>query len=330
MTSHYKQLFKFFLLAFDIRRQNHFDDDVTDELEDATISVFLDLVMKLNETLFKPLFLKVVDWALMELAEAKAEEGYEQRVIFFYKLVDSLLGRLKSIFAPYYNYVIDDVITRLQATEEPCVLWNHIMSSLSKSFLYDNDNLWNASKFDKILDPVINQMSVMGSNETPDQFMTRMTTYLVPCLGQMAVTVSNDTLWKPMNHKVLMKTREDSPEIRLAALKCLEEFYVRLGEEWLLFLAESISFLAELMEGKWQNRVFFYTNGILMQFYSRRRSSCGEIGATSQCPNRGPSWRVVGQVLYLSSGLITIPFPLFPSKAEILFLHIRFIFFLIT
>ncbi|CDS10813.1 hypothetical protein LRAMOSA11299 [Lichtheimia ramosa] len=248
MTSHYKQLFKFFLLAFDIRRQNHFDDSVTDELEDSTISVFLDLVMKLNETLFKPLFLKVVDWALMELAEAKAEEGYEKRVIFFYKLVDSLLGRLKSIFTPYYNYVIDDVITRLQATEEPSVLWNHIMSSLSKSFLYDNDNLWNASKFDKILDPVINQMSVMGSDETPDQYMTRMTTYLVPCLGQMAVTVSNDTLWKPMNHKVLMKTREDSPEIRLAALKCLEEFYVRLGEEWLLFLAESISFLAELME----------------------------------------------------------------------------------
>ena len=318
MTSHYKQLFKFFLLAFDIRRQNHFDDAVTDELENATISVFLDLVMKLNETLFKPLFLKVVDWALIELAEAKADEGYEKRVIFFYKLVDSLLGRLKSIFAPYYNYVIDDVITRLQATEEPSVLWNHIMSSLSKSFLYDNDNLWNASKFDKILDPVINQMSVMGSNETADQYMTRMTTYLVPCLGQMAVTVSNDTLWKPMNHKVLMKTREDSPEIRLAALKCLEEFYVRLGEEWLLFLAESISFLAELMEGMAKSNymvLYKWNIDVLMQFYSRRRSSCGEIGSTSQCPNRGPSWRVVGQVLYLSSGIITF----FSSKAEILY-----------
>lgn len=318
MTSHYKQLFKFFLLAFDIRRQNHFDDSVTDELEDATISVFLDLVMKLNETLFKPLFLKVVDWALMELAEAKAEEGYEKRVIFFYKLVDSLLGRLKSIFTPYYNYVIDDVITRLQATEEPSVLWNHIMSSLSKSFLYDNDNLWNASKFDKILDPVINQMSVMGSNETPDQYMTRMTTYLVPCLGQMAVTVSNDTLWKPMNHKVLMKTREDSPEIRLAALKCLEEFYVRLGEEWLLFLAESISFLAELMEGmaKRKNTVLYKWNiDVLMQFYSRRRSSCGETGTASQCSNRGPSWRILGQVLYLSSRFILF----FTSKAEILY-----------
>ncbi|CAO3587275.1 unnamed protein product [Absidia cylindrospora] len=81
-----------------------------------------------------------------------------------------------------------------------------------------------------------------------DNYLTRMTTYLVPCVGQMAVTVSNDTLWKPLNHKVLMKTREDDPEIRLAALRVIEEFYSRLGDEWLLFLAESISFLAELME----------------------------------------------------------------------------------
>jgi hypothetical protein len=75
-----------------------------------------------------------------------------------------------------------------------------------------------------------------------------MKTHVVTCVGQMAVTVSNDTLWKPLNQKVLLKTREDDPEIRLAALSCIEEFYIRLGEEWLLFLAESISFLAELME----------------------------------------------------------------------------------
>lgn len=62
-----------------------------------------------------------------------------------------------------------------------------------------------------------------------------------------------------------------------------------------------------------------------MQFYSRRRSSCGKTGTTSQCPNRGPSWRVLGQVLYLSSGF-TVPSFLFLSKAEILYLHIRLIF----
>ncbi|KAI9005428.1 hypothetical protein CLU79DRAFT_841105 [Phycomyces nitens] len=257
MTAHYKQLFKFFLIAFDVRRIHNdiFDDEAINEIESAVISAFLDLVMKLNETLFKPLFLKVVDWATVELVDDASTPSSEakKRVLFFYRLVDSLLDKLKSIFTPYFGYVIDDVISRLDAYrteengEEPDTLWNYIMSALHKSFLYDNDNLWNAEKFEKILDPVVDQMLVTAKGDAPD-YLTRMTTYLVPLVGQMAVTVSNDTLWKPLNHKILMKTREDIPEIRLAALRCIEEFYSRLGEEWLLFLAESISFLAELME----------------------------------------------------------------------------------
>ncbi|KAG2204341.1 hypothetical protein INT47_009383 [Mucor saturninus] len=255
MTSHYKQLFKFFLTAFDIRRSHNDDFEESDinEIEDSIISAFLDLVMKLNETLFKPLFLKVVDWATIELAVdgfAVSEDSLK-RVLFFYKLVDSLLEKLKSIFTPYFGYLIDDVIARLERYKEEQQpidpLWNYIMSSLRKSFLYDNDNLWSAAKFEKIVDPVVDQMMVTSKGTSSD-YLTRMTTYVVPCVGQMAVTVSNDTLWKPLNQKVLLKTREDDPEIRLAALKCIEEFYIRLGEEWLLFLAESISFLAELME----------------------------------------------------------------------------------
>jgi hypothetical protein len=255
MTSHYKQLFKFFLLSFDVRRAQSavFSESDINEIEDTIISAFLDLVMKLNETLFKPLFLKVVDWATVELAEdgiCVSEDGLK-RVLFFYKFTDALLEKLKTIFTPYYAYLIDDVIMRLERykneEQEIDSLWDYIMSSLRKSFLYDSDNLWNATKFEKILDPVVDQMLITTKGTSVD-YLARMNTYVVSCVGQMATTVSNDALWKPLNYKVLMKTREDDPEIRLAALKCIEEFYVRLGEEWLLFLAESISFLAELME----------------------------------------------------------------------------------
>lgn len=252
----YKELFKFFLPVFDVRRLFGADFDAVDldALEDAAIETFLDMVIKLNETLFKPLFLKIVDWGTVELSDGKAVSTKDAagRVYFFYKLMNKLVDKLKSIITPYFAYVIDDMITRLEryvsGEEEPGHEWNYIMLSLQKSFLYDNDNLWNATLFEKILDPVVNQMMVTTSGDAPD-YLTRMTEYVVPCLGQMAVTVSNDTLWKPMNQKVFMKTREDMPEIRMAALKCIETFYERLGEEWLLFLAESISFLAELLEG---------------------------------------------------------------------------------
>lgn len=248
ITTHYKQIFKFFLLAFDMRRTNQaIDGDDLNELEGSIINSFLDLVMKLNETLFKPLFLKVVDWATVERSD---DAG---RSLFLYKLLDSLLEKLKSIFTPYIGYVVDDMIAKLNAYHDgtispPDTLWNYLFTTLRKSFLYDNDNLWNADRFDRIVNPVLEQLLVTETGDA-DSYLSRMTTYLVPCVGQMAVTVSNDTLWKPLNHKVLMKTREDDPEIRLAALRVIEEFYSRLGDEWLLFLAESISFLAELMEG---------------------------------------------------------------------------------
>ncbi|KAI8334013.1 hypothetical protein BC941DRAFT_473243 [Chlamydoabsidia padenii] len=245
ITTHYKQIFKFFLLAFDMRRSNkNIKANDLDELENSIINSFLDLVMKLNETLFKPLFLKVVDWATVEQGDDA------DRSLFLYKLLDALLEKLKSIFTPYIGYVVDDMITKLNQYNNgmtPDTLWNYLFTTLRKSFLYDNDNLWNADRFDKIVNPVLDQLLVTEAGDA-DSYLTRMTTYLVPCVGQMAVTVSNDTLWKPLNHKVLMKTREDDPEIRLAALRVIEEFYTRLGDEWLLFLAESISFLAELME----------------------------------------------------------------------------------
>ncbi|KAI7901693.1 uncharacterized protein BX663DRAFT_562160 [Cokeromyces recurvatus] len=247
ITSHYKQMFKFFLIVFDVRRSHskEFEESDVAVIEDAVINTFLDLVIKLNETLFKPLYLKVIDWATVELT------GEDTRALFFYKLVDALFEKLKSIFTPYFGYLIDDIMMRLerykQGEQQVDFLWDYIMSSLRKSFLYDNDNLWNATRFEKIMDPVVDQMLVTEKGTSVD-YLSRMSEFVVPCVGQMAVTVSNDTLWKPLNHKVLLKTREDDPEIRLAALKCIEEFYVRLGEEWLLFLAESISFLAELME----------------------------------------------------------------------------------
>jgi hypothetical protein len=254
ITTHYKQIFKFFLLAFDMRRTHHdMEDDDLDALEGSIINSFLDLVMKLNETLFKPLFLKVVDWATVERADDA------DRSLFLYKLLDALLEKLKSIFTPYIGYVVDDMIMKLNAYQNgtPDTLWNYLFKTLQKSFLYDNDNLWNGERFDKIVNPVLDQLLVTEAGDA-DSYLDRMTTYLVPCVGQMAVTVSNDTLWKPLNHKVLMKTREDDPEIRLAALRVIEEFYSRLGDEWLLFLAESISFLAELMEGKKVTRTYSY------------------------------------------------------------------------
>ncbi|KND01979.1 uncharacterized protein SPPG_02486, partial [Spizellomyces punctatus DAOM BR117] len=253
LTQYRTELFRFFLVSFDYRRTyaSKISEEDVEAVENSIISSFLQLVMKLNETLFKPLFLKLVDWATSELLikHGLSEEGVNARQLFFYRLVDSLLGRLKSIFAPYYVYVLDNSIAKLNAftkQDYPHALWMYIVSSLHKCFLYDNDGMIDAAKFDKLLPPLVNQIETMDHHGK--DYMDRMTGYLVPCLGQLAVTAGKDTMWKPLNHQVLLKTRSEHAEIRLVALKVLQELYTRLGEEMLILFPETIPFLAELME----------------------------------------------------------------------------------
>jgi hypothetical protein len=45
-----------------------------------------------------------------------------------------------------------------------------------------------------------------------------------------------------------MKTRSESPLVRYAALRVFQEFFTRVGEEYIVMLPESLPFLRELME----------------------------------------------------------------------------------
>jgi len=51
-----------------------------------------------------------------------------------------------------------------------------------------------------------------------------------------------------LNYQVLLKTRNESPKVRFAALKVIQEFYVQLKEDMIVLVPETIPFLSELME----------------------------------------------------------------------------------
>ncbi|KAJ3288341.1 HEAT repeat-containing protein 1 [Borealophlyctis nickersoniae] len=253
LAQHHKELFRFFLVTFDYRR-NHADkvsNEDIEQVENSIISSFLQLVMKLNETLFKPLFLKTVDWATSELLQKNGltRKDIDARQLFFYRLLDNLLGRLKSIIAPYYGYVLDTSIAQLNATKSSKKvgsLWVYVVDSLHKCFLYDNDGLIRGEKYDKLVAPLVEQIDAVEAHGS--SYMTRMTTHLVPTIGQLAVTIGSDAQWKPLNHQILLRMRSPQAPVRLVALKVLQDFYTRLGEEMLILFPETIPFLAEVME----------------------------------------------------------------------------------
>jgi len=216
--------------------------------------LFLSLVLKLNETLFKPVFLKLVDFSRVttESQISDAKEG-TSKVVFFYHLVNGVADKLKSIFVPYFGYFLDNAIAYLSKfpteNSDNLLLENEligaILTALHKCFLYDTEHFINKEKFDKLLMPIVNQLeNTTGSNEEYQQ----RTAFLIPTLVQLAVCVNTNTLWKPLNYQVLLKTRNEHPKVRFAALKIIQECYNRIGEELTVLIPETAPFLSELME----------------------------------------------------------------------------------
>ena len=107
---------------------------------------------------------------------------------------------LQSLFVPYFGYLLDNSIDcLLWAKDQAWSAWKHaephwlvvhVLSALNECFLHDTDRFINKERFEKLLQPLVDQLeSTQGPKEL---FFTRTTDYLAPCLTQLAVCVANE------------------------------------------------------------------------------------------------------------------------------------------
>ncbi|ORX73887.1 BP28CT-domain-containing protein [Linderina pennispora] len=252
----YKPLFKFFLSVFDLARNPSIPVIEARAIEDTTLDAFMRFVVKLSENLFKPLFLSFVDWATTDPLLLSAPTpalwfASEARLRVFFRVLNVLFDKLKSIITPYYSSVIDVAIAQLtrfgveadsvemqdrEDREEkpvPSMLWQAIVRSVYQSALHDTSDFWTEDTFNKVCKPLVAQL---GNTKVAEGD------------AQLAVAVSNDAMWKRINMDVMMKSRADAPAVRVGALIVQQAFYDKLGEEFLILLPETIPYLAELLE----------------------------------------------------------------------------------
>ncbi|KAJ5068336.1 heat repeat-containing protein [Anaeramoeba ignava] len=281
-----KELLKFFLASFDLRNNLdaigslEIDNQKIDEkadidlIEKHLITAFLSLVLKLNESHFKPIFLKILHWASSDslakqdsprdtenqtISEKEDEDEIEvsmSKHLVLFKISKELILKLKSIFVPYLEYLVDISCLILEKTKKISAKYIQLQNAtiiniidfLHQCFLYDSDGIIGKEKFDRFLEPLVDQLDSQMESEEKPIFEKRVNSHLIPCLGQLVVTSSDDIFWKSLTHQVLLKSRSQDPVVRLAVIKTIYEFYDRLGEEYVTLLPESISFIAELME----------------------------------------------------------------------------------
>jgi hypothetical protein len=287
IAAHHKRLLGFFLEVFDYRRavalkKQNISESSVKTVESSAIGGFLEMVVKLNEITFKPLFLKVLEWscsASLPVASALSSSQLSahmasfadlSRAHFFFALTSEMALKLKSIFTPYFNYYIDhmlsyvtsDIFTNGVPTSKKDVgkipkhekkldplrldLLIQVVKNFRQLFAFDTGDVVDVNVFHKVVTPLVNLLECCSHRD--DQKYREVTTELTPCLVQLAVVVNSDLLWKTLNHKVLMMTRHALPRVRCAALQVEMALYDKFGEEFLILLPESVSFFSELME----------------------------------------------------------------------------------
>lgn len=145
VADNYRSVYKLFLTVFDSRRTHtaDFDHDDMVSIEDHALGAFVQFILKLNEQTFRPLFLRTYDWAVIDLAEdeSASSEGLVARRTVLYKIVDRLLGQLRSIFVPYFSFMLDQTVELLDQAAKGELrdedLWAAVASALTKAFEFD-------------------------------------------------------------------------------------------------------------------------------------------------------------------------------------------------
>jgi U3 small nucleolar RNA-associated protein 10 len=250
VTKYSPILSSIFLNAFDLRRQWSLssEDDLPiesiDEIENSVNSVALKMIYKFNDSTFRPIFGKLIEWASSGLPK-KDRTGRILRLQSVYAFLALFFDSLKSIVTSYATYVLENVVEVLQTVDtkndDSKELWMRALRTLIQCFIHDQDDFWQSpAHFDSIA-PALTGQFVHASN-------LPLVEELVPAIVELAAAADSADHHKELNGAILKHMRSESASVRLAAVKCGQALTDRLGEEWLSMLPEMLPFISELQE----------------------------------------------------------------------------------
>jgi U3 small nucleolar RNA-associated protein 10 len=250
VTKYSPILSSIFLNAFDLRRQWSLstDDDFPiksiNEIEDLVNSVAMKMIYKFNDSTFRPIFSKLIEWASSGLPK-KDKTGRILRLQSVYAFLAVFFDNLKSIVTSYATYLLENVVEVLQAVdtknEDSKELWSRALRTLIQCFKHDQDDFWQSpAHFDAIAPALTTQL--MHASSLP------IVEDLVPAIVELAAAADSADHHKELNGAILKHTRSESASVRLVAVKCGQALTDTLGEEWLSMLPEMLPFISELQE----------------------------------------------------------------------------------
>ncbi|KAG2757731.1 hypothetical protein P692DRAFT_20824545 [Suillus brevipes Sb2] len=238
IQEHIRSIFSVFIDGFGVNMKS---TTGSSDGEPHIISAFLELVVKLNETAFRPLFRRLYDWAFA------AENANIDRKVTFCHMYSALLDYFKGLINPYMSTLLQalcDILESLAARSiQNPLLWLSTVETLTKSFENDDAVFWRDDKLASVAKPLIAQVSSCIRLNIADGKQA-----LTKCLIAMTSVAVDDSLLKSINLNLLMHSRAEDARERIFALSCSEALWREQGGKLIGFVAETATFISECAE----------------------------------------------------------------------------------
>ncbi|TIA89581.1 hypothetical protein E3P99_02017 [Wallemia hederae] len=267
IMDNHKKLFKMFLEVFEIRTVAKKQQIDVLLVEDAAIEAFTEMVVKINESTFRPIFKRLYDWAVIDLSEdAARKDAFDDRRITFYRIYNALLDSLKAIIAPYtaisYDHtlsILDESAAKL-AVSSPS-LWEAAVDMVGKSVKMDRGTFWTEERIVKVSDKLVAQIKLQPSMTKAGIRSNVSTTAIV----EAANASRTDSTLRKINGGVLLNMRDDSASIKIVALETAQALWKAIPDRMIGFIAETVSsFITECLEDG-DERVVSHAKKLLKQ-----------------------------------------------------------------
>ncbi|KZT37682.1 hypothetical protein SISSUDRAFT_1062609 [Sistotremastrum suecicum HHB10207 ss-3] len=229
-------------------------EETEDMQHDVINPSFMELVVKLNETAFKPIFRRLCDWAFVgpeSGSTSEADKTSEARVIVFCHLMTSLIGFFKELITPYLGMILDHILDILRPFENTSrtqsrlskSIWRAVIDLLNTSFTADQGTFWKDNRLSQVIKPLVAQIPFAASSKPNKEVLKKV-------FPSFAGISASDNLLRELNVAILMQTRSEIPAVKLCALECATAIWdsPAAGAGIAGYANETATFVAECAE----------------------------------------------------------------------------------
>ena len=214
-------------------------------VSEAACEAATELAVKLSESEFRPVFVRIVEWS----------RAFQSRRRPLVQLAHHLVNRLRSVFVPYFAFVLDSAcgllsveleqqqqsgVKRqrmgLQADDDHSATRAEAANALAACFSYDTVSFATDDRVKYVA-----ESAIVAARDVPDR--------VEHLIRQVAAAISTPGAKQTLhrNALALAKSSKNSTE-RRAGTRSLIAMVEELEEEYLPLVPEAVPFVAELLE----------------------------------------------------------------------------------